>query len=60
MYLIENAETNEVYARKGTKLQLQRGNHVFCRNEKGMLLSKTEHLEQNSFCEVNGLSYFVP
>ena len=55
MYLIENAETNEFYARKGTKLQPQRENYVFCRNEKGVLLSKTEHSEQNSFCEVNGL-----
>ena len=56
MIIRENAETNEHFAwnRNGEhpKLELIRQNYVFCRNEKGMMLSATEHAEENSFCQV--------
>ena len=56
MIIRENDLTNEYYAwnrnGKNPKLELVRQNYVFCRNEKEMILSKTEYAEENSFCEV--------
>ena len=56
MIIRENAETNEHFTwnrnEKDPKLELVRQNYVFCRNEKEMILSKTEHAEENLFCEV--------
>ena len=64
MKIIENFETNEFYVwnrnGKHSKLELVRQNYVFCRNEKNMLLSPTEHAEVNSFCEVKRSLIFCP
>ena len=64
MKIIENFETNEFYIwkrnGKHSKLELVRRNYVFCRNEKNMLLSPTEHAEVNSFCEVKRSLIFCP
>ena len=64
MKIIENSETNEFYIwkrnGKHSKLELVRRNYVFCRNEKNMLLSPTEHPEVNSFCEVKRSLMFCP